>query len=69
MARHNIDITVTTNAKNVQEVNEELSRMKVVIGLLFAKLQPNERDAFIDDLNGFGLTEESKLYSNFNGKD
>lgn len=69
MARHNLEITVTTSAQNLQEVNEELSRLKIVIGALVAKLGPHERDAFINDLQGFGFNEAADLYSKFNPKE
>ncbi|RTN95718.1 hypothetical protein ACFC2F_03335 [Enterobacter sichuanensis] len=69
MAVHNIDITVKTNAQTFQEVNEQLSRLKVVIGVLLAKLPPNERNKVIDDLKGFALYEEADLLAQFNPKE
>lgn len=69
MSRHQIDLTVSTNAQTLKEVNEELSRLKIVIGVLLAKLPPQQRDEFIKDLDGFGFTEAASLYANFNRKD
>ncbi|WP_405125463.1 hypothetical protein ACI51W_01170 (plasmid) [Pseudomonas marginalis] len=69
MAVHNIDLTVKTNAQTFQEVNEQLSRMKVVIGVLLAKLPPHERNKVIDDLKGFALYEEADLLDQFNPKE
>lgn len=63
-----INTTITTKANNLNEVNHELSRLKLVIGVLLTKLQPNLRDEFIKDLEGLGLVDEAKTYSLFNPK-
>lgn len=68
MATHTVNITVTTSARNFQEVNEEISKLKILVGALLAKLPPEQRDNFIQDLNGFGFKEEIALYSHFNPK-
>lgn len=68
MPIHNVNLTISTNAQNLADVNEQLSKMKFIIGLILAKLQPQERDNFIMDLKNFGLTEEAELFANFNPK-
>lgn len=68
MPTHNITVTVNTNAKNLDEVNEEISRLKLVIGVLLAKFPPELRDSAINDLQSFGLTEAVELYQKFNPK-
>ncbi len=68
MPSFNLNLTISTNARNFDEVNNELSRMKCVIGILLAKLPEEHRDQIITELNELGLTEESKLYSSFNPK-
>ncbi|MFK3912427.1 hypothetical protein ACI2JI_10120 [Enterobacter cancerogenus] len=68
MTTHRININIKTDTNNFDEVNEELSRLKFVIGILLAKFPPLQREEFIKDLERFGLTEEAALYSNFNPK-
>lgn len=68
MPTHNITVTINTNAKNLDEVNEEISRLKLVIGVLLAKFSPELRDSAINDLESFGLTEAVELYQKFNPK-
>lgn len=68
MSNHNIDIKIKTDANNLEEVNQELTRLKFVVGVLLAKFPPLQRDEFIKDLERFGLTDEAAIYSNFNPK-
>ncbi|EFQ5049404.1 hypothetical protein H0E37_002346 [Salmonella enterica subsp. enterica serovar Give] len=68
MSNHKININIKTNTNNLEEVNEGLTRLKFIIGVLLAKFPPLQRDEFIKDLGRFGLTEEAALYSNFNPK-
>ncbi|EEJ7389967.1 hypothetical protein GM70_004782 [Salmonella enterica subsp. enterica] len=68
MSNHKININIKTNTNNLEEVNEELTRLKFIIGVLLAKFPPLQRDEFIKDLGRFGLPEEAALYSNFNPK-
>lgn len=68
MSNHNIDIKIKTDANNLEEVNQELTRLKFVVGVLLAKFPPIQRDEFIKDLERFGLTDEAAIYSNFNPK-
>ncbi|WP_431623816.1 hypothetical protein [Citrobacter freundii] len=68
MATHRITVTASTNAKNIDEVNEEISRLKLVIGILFSKLPPEQRDHAINEMQNFGLTEAAELYTAFNPK-
>lgn len=66
MANLHVNLTITTNASNFVEVNEEFSRLKLTIGILLAKLAPTERENFIKDLRAVGLNEEADIYENFN---
>lgn len=68
MSTHRITVKASTNAKNLDEVNEEISRLKLVIGVLFSKLPPEQRDHAINELQSFGLTEAAELYTKFNPK-
>jgi hypothetical protein len=63
--RINFATTVSTNTTNFNEVNEELTRLKYVIGFLLAKLPPDNRDEFIKDLERIGLVDEAKVFSAF----
>lgn len=69
MPIHDVDITVTTNTSTFQEVNLQLSKLKIVIGVLLAKLPPHERNKFIGDLKNFELNEEADLFEQFNPKE
>ncbi len=68
MTSFNINLNVTTKVETISDVALEISRLKVTIGILLAKLPPEQRDSFIADLKGLGLNEEASLYSNFNPK-
>ncbi|WP_045441311.1 hypothetical protein [Citrobacter sp. S-77] len=68
MTTFNINVNVTTKVDTFADVASEISRLKVTIGILLAKLPPKQRDEFIADLKGLGLNEEASLYSNFNPK-
>ncbi|ELM7985845.1 hypothetical protein Q2Q12_002970 [Escherichia coli] len=63
-----LNTTINTKATNLDEVNNELSRLKCVIGLLLAKMAPQQRDQFINDLKALGLDEEANTYAAFNPK-
>nr|DAM03791.1 MAG TPA: hypothetical protein [Caudoviricetes sp.] len=66
MSNHEIKVKPKANTKSFEEVNEELARLKFVVGVLLAKFPPLQRNEFIKDLERFGLKEEAALYSHFN---
>ncbi|HCM9440019.1 TPA: hypothetical protein N5N39_000368 [Enterobacter cloacae subsp. cloacae] len=68
MTTHNVTVTVNTNAQSFEEVNEEISRLKLVIGVLLAKFPPELRNNAINDIKSFGLTEAAELFEQFNPK-
>lgn len=61
----NARLEIGSNAKNIQELNEEIGQLKCVVGFLLAKLRDGDGQKVIDELNDWGLAKSAKEFDQF----
>lgn len=61
----NRKIELNCKFDNLKDAELEVVQLKMVIGLLIAKMPLDQRENIILELNGFGLSEFSKQFTQF----
>jgi hypothetical protein len=61
----NRKIELNCKFENLKDAELEVVQLKMVIGLLIAKMPLDQRENIILELNGFGLNEFSKQFTQF----
>ncbi|MFS7385013.1 hypothetical protein AB6870_23535 [Rahnella inusitata] len=58
-------IQLQCNLKNLSDAEREIGQLKMVIGLLIAKLPQDDRENIILDLKNFDLEDSAKEFTQF----
>lgn len=65
MSREKHHLNVSCKATNLQEINREIGQLKMVIGFMLAKFSPEQKQAVINELNGWGLPNSAEEFDQF----
>jgi hypothetical protein len=65
MPHYDVKIKLNSHTNSFDDVNIELTSLKLIIGLMAAKLTPDCRENLIIELNNFGKPELAKMINQF----
>lgn len=61
----NLRLQMECNAKIIDDLNREVGQLKCVVGFLMAQLPPDRREAIINNLKEFELTDSAAEFNQF----
>lgn len=65
MPHHDVNIKLNTSTKTFDDVNGEITAIKLLIGLIATKLTQDCRDNLLSELNSLGKPDLAKMLEQF----
>ncbi|WP_312384561.1 hypothetical protein [Atlantibacter subterraneus] len=65
MPNQELKLDINCKLNNLSDAEKEIAQLKMVIGFIIAKLQPHDRQAVINELRNWGVTQSAKEFDQF----
>lgn len=65
MSEHDVNIKLSTQTNSFAEVNNEITSLKLLIGLIATKLPPDCREHLLEEAGRFGNPDMAKMLAQF----
>ena len=65
MSKIEFHLNIGCKLNDLSDAEKEIGQLKMVIGFMLTKLPPHERQAVIDDLQSWGITDSAKEFDQF----
>lgn len=65
MPNQEFKLNIGCKLSSLSDAEKEIGQLKMVIGFILAKLQPHDRQAVINELQSWGVTESAKEFDQF----